>query len=57
MDLTPDLLKIDPEKVSQQLERFIKTSMDSLNRDGAVIGLRRRNRYGAQKRGTDCASG
>jgi len=39
MEHVKDLLKIDPEKVSQQLERFIKTSMDSLNRDGSVIGL------------------
>ena len=39
MDLTPAQLKIDPEKVSQRLERFIKTSVDNLNRDGVIIGL------------------
>ena len=39
MDLTSAQLRIDPEKVSQRLERFIKTSMDNLNRDGAIIGL------------------
>ncbi len=39
MDLTPDLLRIDPEKVSQKLESFIKSSMENLNRNGAIIGL------------------
>ena len=39
MDLTPAQLRIDPERVSQRLEGFIKTSMGSLNRDGVIIGL------------------
>jgi len=39
MDLTPAQLGIDPERLSQKLQRFIKTSMDNLNRDGVVIGL------------------
>lgn len=39
MDLTPAQLRIDPERVSQRLGRFIKTSMDNLNRDGVIVGL------------------
>ena len=39
MDLTPAQLGIDPEGLSQKLQRFIKTSTDNLNRDGVVIGL------------------
>jgi NAD+ synthase len=39
MDLNPELLNIDPEKVSKKLEVFIKESTASLHRNGAVIGL------------------
>ena len=39
MDLTPAQLRIDPERLSQKLEKFIRTSVHNLNRDGAVIGL------------------
>ena len=39
MDLTPAQLRIDPERVSQRLERFIKTSVDNLSRGGVIVGL------------------
>lgn len=39
MCLTPDRLRIDPEKVRQKLGNLIKTGLEDLNRDGAVIGL------------------
>jgi NAD+ synthase len=39
MDLTREQLQIDPEAVSQELEGFIKTSMDNFKRDGVIIGL------------------
>ncbi len=39
MDLSPDRLIIDPEKLSQHLQEFIKTSMSDLNRHGVIIGL------------------
>lgn len=39
MDLTPAQLRIDPERLSQRLENFIRTSVHNLNRDGAIIGL------------------
>jgi NAD+ synthase len=39
MDLNSGMLRIDVEKVSQELASFIKSSMDNLNRDGAIIGL------------------
>jgi len=39
MDLTPAQLRIDPERLSQKLEKFIHTSVHNLNRDGAIIGL------------------
>ena len=39
MELTPERLRIDPERVSQELGTFIKTSVGDFNREGAVIGL------------------
>jgi len=39
MELIPESLQIDSEKVSQKLEAFIKTSVDNFNRGGAAIGL------------------
>jgi NAD+ synthase len=39
MNLNSELLKINPEKVSQKLQNFIKTNTDELHRDGAIIGL------------------
>jgi len=39
MALTPEHLRIDPERVSQKLENFIKTSVGDFNRQGAIVGL------------------
>jgi len=39
MELTPEQLKIDPERVSHELENFIKASVDKFNRKGVIIGL------------------
>ncbi len=39
MDLIPAQLRIDPEKLSQKLKKFIHTSVHNLNRNGVVIGL------------------
>jgi NAD+ synthase len=37
--LTPDVLKIDAEKVSRQIESFIREKMKELQRDGIILGL------------------
>ena len=39
MELTLQQLWIDPERVSQELETFIKTSVGSFNRQGIIVGL------------------
>jgi len=39
MNLTTEQLRIDPERISQRLENFIKTSMNNLKRNGVIIGL------------------
>jgi len=39
MGLMPERLKIEPEKISQELKTFIKTSVGNLNREGVVVGL------------------
>jgi NAD+ synthase len=39
MDLTPDLLSIQPESVSQRLEEFIGNSVVNFKRDGVIVGL------------------
>ena len=39
MNLTPDLLSIQPESVSQKLEEFIGNSIVNFKRDGVVVGL------------------
>lgn len=39
VELTYELLSIEPEQLNQKLERFIRKSLDKLNRDGAIIGL------------------
>lgn len=39
MELTPAQLQIDAERVSQELEGFVWTSVDNFKRDGAIVGL------------------
>lgn len=39
MRLTPDVLKIDAEKVSQQIEVFIREKIEELQREGIILGL------------------
>ena len=39
MELTPERLRIDSERVSQELETFIKTSVGDFNREGVIVGL------------------
>lgn len=39
MNLNSNMLNIDPEKVSQKLQSFIKTGIQSLQKDGVVIGI------------------
>ncbi len=39
MNLNPDQLKINPEKISQKLQDFIKSSAENLHRPGAIVGL------------------
>jgi NAD+ synthase len=39
MELTPEHLWIDPERVSHKLGNFIKTSVSDFNREGAIVGL------------------
>lgn len=39
MELTPEHLQIDSERVSHKLGNFIKTSVSDFNREGAIVGL------------------
>jgi NAD+ synthase len=39
MELTPEHLWIDPERISHKLGDFIKTSVNDFNREGVIIGL------------------
>ena len=39
MELTPERLWIDSERVSQELETFIKTNVGNFNREGVIVGL------------------
>jgi len=39
MELTPERLWIDSERVSQELKSFIKTSVGTFNREGVIVGL------------------
>ena len=39
MNLNPDRLLIDADKLSRRLQGFIKTSISDFNRDGIVVGL------------------
>lgn len=39
MELTPEQLQIDAERVSQELEGFVRTSVGNFKRDGAIVGL------------------
>jgi len=39
MKVLPEHLQIDSERVSQELETFIKTSVGSFNRQGVIVGL------------------
>ena len=39
MDLTRELLSIEPESISQKLEEFIKNSIANFKREGVVVGL------------------
>jgi len=39
MELTPEQLQIDTERVSQELEGFVRTSVGNFKRDGVIVGL------------------
>jgi len=39
MELTAEQLRIDSEKVSQELEAFIRSSLGDFKREGAIVGL------------------
>ena len=39
MNLTPERLRIDPERLTGCLQGFIKAGMNNFNRDGIIIGL------------------
>ena len=39
MKLIPGHLKIDSERMSQELKTFIKTNVGNFNRRGAIVGL------------------
>jgi len=39
MELTPEHLWLDPERVSHKLGNFIKTSVSDFNREGSIVGL------------------
>lgn len=39
MELTPEQLQIDAERVSQELEGFVRTSVGNFKREGVIVGL------------------
>ena len=39
MKVIPEHLQIDSERVSRELETFVKTSVSDYNREGAIVGL------------------
>ena len=39
MELTPEQLQIDAERVSQELEGFVRTSVGNFKREGIIVGL------------------